>query len=172
MMHQRWYTKFREWAFSDAQSPEHVGSSEKAAKILSSDFWGFGIGAAFVAYFGADYFAFYPTLERAVFGGGSLLVIVMLHKGLSAQLAWKRTALIIPIILVLMVAFGTGLPEVVSVGKDVEAADKRCADIEREMLSARPRRSDLPDIFSALGCHVSGQQDIAYPSADKQQKNS
>jgi hypothetical protein len=112
------------------------------------------------------------TLERAVFGGGSLLVIVMLHKGLSAQLAWKRTALIIPIILVLMVAFGTGLPEVVSVGKDVEAADKRCADIEREMLSARPRRSDLPDIFSALGCHVSGQQDIAYPSADKQQKNS
>jgi hypothetical protein len=42
--------------------------------------------------------------------------------------------------------------------------DRRCWRIEREMLSAHPRRTDLPDVFTALGCRPQTRLLIAFPS--------
>lgn len=41
---------------------------------------------------------------------------------------------------------------------------KRCALIEQEMLSAHPRRLDLPDMFQALGCQPGSKAAIALPA--------
>lgn len=38
--------------------------------------------------------------------------------------------------------------------------DKRCLAIQRDMLSARPRRSDSPDLFQALGCRPQGEGSV------------
>jgi hypothetical protein len=40
---------------------------------------------------------------------------------------------------------------------------QRCAAIQQEMLAARPRRSDLPEIFSALGCAPTGSEMMHFP---------
>lgn len=37
-----------------------------------------------------------------------------------------------------------------------KANDRRCVAIQRDMLSARPRRHDGPDLFQALGCRPQG----------------
>ena len=145
-------------------------ASEKAVRKISSDWWGVGVGAAVVGYFCGDYFAFFPPMDRAALGFIFLLGINVLHRSLSTRVNWKRTALLVPVLvgllffIALLVLPPVGGDYISTVGRDVLAADKRCADIQREMLSVQPRRSDLPDIFSALGCHASGQQEIAYPA--------
>ena len=41
-----------------------------------------------------------------------------------------------------------------------KANDKRCLAIQRDMLSAQPRREDGPDLFQALGCRPQGQGSV------------
>lgn len=41
-----------------------------------------------------------------------------------------------------------------------KANDKRCLAIQRDMLSAQPRRDDGPDLFQALGCRPQGEGSI------------
>lgn len=43
------------------------------------------------------------------------------------------------------------------------ANDRRCLAIQRDMLSARPRRSDSPDLFQALGCRPQGEGSVYAP---------
>lgn len=42
--------------------------------------------------------------------------------------------------------------------------DRRCLAIQRDMLSARPRRSDSPDLFQALGCRPQGEGSVYAPA--------
>jgi hypothetical protein len=44
--------------------------------------------------------------------------------------------------------------------KSSEANDARCLAIQQDMLSARPRRSDGPDLFQALGCRPQGKGSV------------
>ncbi|WP_433910368.1 hypothetical protein [Sphingomonas yabuuchiae] len=41
------------------------------------------------------------------------------------------------------------------------ANDQRCLTIQRDILSAKPRRSDGPDLFQALGCRPQGDGKVA-----------
>jgi hypothetical protein len=41
---------------------------------------------------------------------------------------------------------------------------KRCANIQRDMLSPTPRRPDGPDLFQALGCRPQGSEDVHFPA--------
>jgi hypothetical protein len=44
---------------------------------------------------------------------------------------------------------------------DASAAnDHRCLAIQHDMLSARPRRADSPDLFQALGCRPQGEGSV------------
>lgn len=48
------------------------------------------------------------------------------------------------------------------------ANDRRCLAIQRDMLSAEPRRDDGPDLFQALGCRPQGEGSVyASPVARK-----
>lgn len=38
--------------------------------------------------------------------------------------------------------------------------DRRCLAIQRDMLSAQPRRDDGPDLFQALGCRPQGEGSV------------
>ena len=38
--------------------------------------------------------------------------------------------------------------------------DRRCLAIQKDMLSARPRRLDAPDLFQALGCRPQGEGSV------------
>lgn len=40
------------------------------------------------------------------------------------------------------------------------ANERRCLAIQRDMLSARPRRPDGPDLFQALGCRAQGEGSV------------
>jgi hypothetical protein len=44
-----------------------------------------------------------------------------------------------------------------AVGPAIRANDHRCLVIQNDMLSARPRRPDGPDLFQALGCRPQGE---------------
>jgi hypothetical protein len=48
-------------------------------------------------------------------------------------------------------------------GSSSRANDRRCLAIQRDMLSARPRRSDDPDLFQALGCRPQGGGSVYAP---------
>lgn len=48
-------------------------------------------------------------------------------------------------------------------GKASQANDQRCYQLELDMLSAKPRRSDGPDIFQALGCRPQGYENVSFP---------
>jgi hypothetical protein len=55
--------------------------------------------------------------------------------------------------LLIAVAGVLGLLSVIGHGWYASALnDRRCLDIERGMLAVHPTRSDLPDLFQALGC--------------------
>ncbi|WP_165895482.1 hypothetical protein [Sphingomonas sp. PP-CE-1A-559] len=44
--------------------------------------------------------------------------------------------------------------------KDSRANDARCLAIQRDMLSAKPRRNDDPDMFQALACRPQGEGSV------------
>lgn len=43
------------------------------------------------------------------------------------------------------------------------ANDRRCRQIQTDMLSARPRRADGPDLFQALGCRPQADGFVGFP---------
>lgn len=43
------------------------------------------------------------------------------------------------------------------------ANERRCLAIQLDMLSARPRRADSPDLFQALGCRPQGDGSVYAP---------
>ena len=94
-----------------------------------------------------------------------ILGMVMLHRGVSTRVRWKRTAWIVPVMVVLLVAMLSAGKFIKPTTDAAEAAEIRCAHIQHDMLSAQPRRADLPEIFEALGCHASGREDITFPNA-------
>ncbi|KQS48251.1 hypothetical protein ASG20_14195 [Sphingomonas sp. Leaf198] len=49
------------------------------------------------------------------------------------------------------------------------ANDRRCLAIQRDMLSANPRRDDGPDLFQALGCRPQGEGSVYAPLQKKKE---
>ena len=108
------------------------------------------IGAAVFAYFNQPVIRFmnaYPAYEGAA-------VIAMGLILMTAAMTVRRDFLGI-ILGIAGFAIGT-----IWLGDDFDDAvaraarnDSRCFRIETEMLSEKPPRDDLPEIFQALGCH-------------------
>lgn len=64
---------------------------------------------------------------------------------------------------VVIAAIGTGVFAVGFHAADPENL-RRCAAIQLDMLSAKPRRPDGPDLFQALGCHPQGGGSVYAPA--------
>ena len=154
--------QFHLWAISPVKN-NSTADAERGRRIITSDLWGVGVGAAVTAYFASEYIAFYPPAVRAIIGLGLFLNIIMIHRALSVGSNWRKSAwLIIPLISCLAVLI-FGLDYIWATTDAVESAEIRCAHIQHEMLNPHPRRADLPNIFQALGCHASGGEDIGFP---------
>lgn len=68
--------------------------------------------------------------------------------------------------IVCFVTFGAVVQVIVALGYAGEAStanDRRCQAIQIDMLSARPKRADGPDLFQALGCRPQGQGSVYAP---------
>lgn len=68
--------------------------------------------------------------------------------------------------IICFVTFAALVQIIVALGYAGEAStanDRRCQAIQTDMLSARPRRADAPDLFQALGCHPQGEGSVHAP---------
>lgn len=115
------------------------------------------VGAAVFAYFLQPVLRFMPYY-RAYEGAGILAMGLILSR---VAFKFERDALGL---FLGLFAVGTGL---YFLNDGIEAAmasglrnDQRCAIIEQDMLSEKPSRPDLPDLFNALGCRAQGQSDF------------
>lgn len=52
------------------------------------------------------------------------------------------------------------VPATLEAVRNAESNDRRCIAIQRDMLSARPRRADGPNLFQALGCRPQGEGSV------------
>jgi hypothetical protein len=118
-------------------------------------------GAAIYAYFSADLLEVAPAWVRGVLGTTLAVGVASLWLGaltsMKSRLWWVMsigcTAL-----------GGVGLFAIGGWAFDQSRVnDTRCANIQREMLFPKPRRADLPDLFSALKCRPQGLDDVQMP---------
>lgn len=78
-----------------------------------------------------------------------------------------KYALITVVLAVLaLLSFVTSAILVVADYREDKANDRRCLAIQRDMLSAQPRRADGPDLFQALGCRPQGEGNVYAPRHD------
>jgi hypothetical protein len=67
------------------------------------------------------------------------------------------------------ICYGTAAAALVAIwtlydaGDAARVNDRRCLAIQRDMLSAHPRRTDGPDLFQALGCRPQGEGSVYAP---------
>lgn len=109
------------------------------------------LGGAIFAYF------FQPVLRFAVpyraYEAAFVLALALMLTTLSLRLRRDYVALIVGI-----AGSALGfymLNNVVENATQLASInDTRCEKIEIEMMNARPRRGDLPELFSALDCHT------------------
>jgi hypothetical protein len=110
------------------------------------------IGAAICAYFIQPLLRF-ADADRLV--GGSCLAAASIVWGLRAyhSRSWAEGILAAG-----GAAFGFWLlaSALTTATTNSTLNDRRCLALQRDMLSARPRRADGPDLFAALGCRPQG----------------
>jgi hypothetical protein len=92
-----------------------------------------------------------------------LLIVVMAALGLALSYPidrWLRAVIVAAACYFLAIGWTwIAHPNVVTAA----ANDRRCLAIQGDMLSARPRRSDGPDLFQALGCRPQGEGNVFAP---------
>jgi hypothetical protein len=117
--------------------------------------------AATFAYFSAPLLAFADA--GVVAGAGSLFGVGAAGAWLALRqrwgLWWQSTYTAAALAGGLLLAYEI-THTVASYGHNQE----RCATIQGDMLSPRPRRSDGPDLFQALGCRPQGGANVQFPA--------
>lgn len=127
---------------------------------------GFGIGAIVLAFMsGREMEAANPVALATIGLVVALGVICSHHAAMSASKKYGAVAtwasLIFAVLagLIIMIVGGEA-------DANLTANLARCQLIQDDMLAAKPRRSDGPDIFQALGCHPQGVGTVAFPPHD------
>lgn len=141
-----------------ASTPERIHAAwtrqlDRLAMFFSAAYPALIVAALVFAFFtqpALRFLAIYPAFEGSmVLGLGIILVRV------SYMLGRDVMGLVMGSAAVIVGAFWLDAA-IESAMRTAAANDRRCWYIEREMLSARPRRSDLPDLFTALACRPQG----------------
>ena len=94
--------------------------------------------------------------------------MLVLHNGLASPTKGRRAALLFPLIAGLIGAFYFVIAGFSDAENSVRANDRRCAAVQRDLLSARPRRSDAADLFQALGCRPRGEAPVYAPPTKRE----
>lgn len=109
---------------------------------------------------------------------GGLIATVGILLAFSAALTWRslfddKPTWVTVVGLAMTISSFVGLTGAAFFGSiRSDLNDARCANVQREMLLPNPRRDDLPDIFTALGCRPQGTDDIQFPKPETNPKTS
>ncbi|WP_322964435.1 hypothetical protein [Sphingomonas fuzhouensis] len=132
--------------------------------------WGYGIAALILYAFTSPYLKYVPAGQ--VFACAALISVTVLSlywgtiylKRVDGKF-WFGMGVCMGVFAFLLTLY-TSM-------KALDGADanaKRCLAIQRDMLSAHPRRSDDPDLFQALGCAPSGEGSVSAAPTDRERK--
>lgn len=97
-------------------------------------------------------------LAGGTFVGGSFLGLSLFiaEEERLRSIFWGVSGAIMACVGVFFLAVGAARADTASI-----ANDQRCLTIQNDMLSAKPQRSDGPDLFQALGCRPQGKDKVA-----------
>lgn len=132
--------------------------------------WGYGIAAVILYAFTSPYLKYVPTGQVFALGTSIGLSVMSLYWGTiylgrADGKFWFGLGVLIGAC-GLILGFYTSLIAL----DGAHANAKRCLAIQRDMLSAHPRRSDDPDLFQALGCAPSGEGSVSAAPTDREKK--
>lgn len=121
--------------------------------------WGFGIGVLSLLTLSGPLMRFTDPAFMSTIGLWTAMAIGFAHywiilKGEAGK--WAIRLIVFPVALVFVIILVA--QRVAS--NDSNANDRRCMAIQLDMLSARPRRADGPDLFQALGCRPQGEGSV------------
>lgn len=124
-------------------------------KAAASSGAGFVAAAALLAYILQPYVRFLPS--NTAIGGVVLAISLVGYHAAAANKDFDKVAARAVVgglgVFLLMLSFFQAEDE-------SWANDRRCLAIQRDMLSAQPRRHDGPDLFQALGCRPQGEGSV------------
>lgn len=126
--------------------------------------WGLGTSALIAFAMASSILPYGDGLNLATIGMLMGLAVLAYHsvyvqEGMGRYL-WLSVALTFGLL-----AGAWLVEETWTIAENVRANDARCADIQRDMLAAEPKRADGPALFQALGCSPQGEQSVAFPAA-------
>jgi hypothetical protein len=142
--------------FTDRAAVAWNGLVERSAKFAGAAYPALVIAVAVFAFFMQPvlrFMAYYPAYEGSLALGMGLILVRVASKmdgdvisfvagfaGVGIGAFWLTNAIDAAVV-------------------KASTNDKRCYAIEQVMLSKRAPRSDLADLFNALGCRAQGTQD-------------
>lgn len=149
---------------------ENDGADESRTSRWVARWTGYGIAAAVLAYFSAGEMAAADPIPLASAGLFLALAIIVDHHANTTEPS--RWTIVMMVASVLLFCGGAGIVNYVAsqAEQSIHANQARCLAIQRDMLSAHPRRSDSPDLFQALGCRPQGNGGVAAPPTDLEKR--
>lgn len=119
------------------------------------------IPAVILAYFYGGIVTASPLIDRAAISSLMLTMFVV------STVAWEsvdKRWLRIAVIAAAVSLCGMGAQRILSPAFDADRANtRRCLALQRDMLSAQPRKPDGPALFQAFGCRAQGEGSVMVP---------
>lgn len=130
-----------------------VGSAPPPRELLEPMTIAMAGVALGIAYFSAPFLRFVGlrTFMLAGFIGVSGVTLAQVGIVMRNQLAWTLARWLFWVSVANLLVLG------VIAFRSARANDQRCMMLQRDMLSAHPRRADGPAVFGALGCRPQGE---------------
>ena len=125
----------------------------------SKGLWGLGFGVVALLTLSGPLMRFTDPAFMSTIGMWTATAVTVAHYWLvliGVSDKWKVRAALVPLVFVVFVILLA--QRMASI--DSRANDARCLAIQNDMLSARPRRSDGPDLFQALQCRPQGEGSV------------
>ena len=134
-----------------------IADSLTQATMWTASFTAAGVTLAYCI---APLVRFAPLATLSLGGGLLAFAILFLVPGLFTAIRqpWPVTRVLGTACMLVGVPVTIGA--LVQAARSAHANDERCLAIQRDMLSARPRRTDGPDLFQALDCRAQGEGSV------------
>lgn len=125
--------------------------------------WGYGAAMLILYAFSGPLLRYVPADSLHFLGMLVSGVVFCGYWGSLYRGDWDAKVMLAVAILLLLLVGLIGSPILTGSLRDVRANDRRCLAIQHDMLSARPRRTDGPDLFQALSCRAQGEGSVYAP---------
>lgn len=126
------------------------------------------IPALLIAYLFQGDVSGWPFVPRLALLVGLMAAIIAVECAFENARTWRTVQITGAVsVLVIGAIFGLAMFDTL---RAQEFNQRRCLSIEKDMLSARPRRNDSHDLFSALGCKPQSLMRPYAPPTDREKR--